>query len=139
MTGVTGVPLARCTPDVTFEGGAVPNLVDLFHQVSLFAILTMAVSVSAFGLAVSYAIRPTERKLVLMRPVSLAAIFATLGAVPGGWAMVLGGLAIDADRPILAGTPIGLLQEGHVNVMRECGQLPPGKFLSQGRYPMKFR
>ena len=70
-----------------------PNLVDLFHQVSLFAMLTMAVSVGAFGLAVSYAIRPTERKLVLMRPVSLAAIFATLGAVPGGWAMVLGGLA----------------------------------------------
>ena len=30
---------------------------------------------------------------MLMRPVSLAAIFATLSAVPGGWALVLGGMA----------------------------------------------
>src|SRR5215471_14864664 len=29
----------------------------------------------------------------------------------------LGGLAIDANRPILAGSPIGLLQERYVNVM----------------------
>lgn len=79
-----------------------PNLGDLIHEVSLFAILTMAVSIGAFGLAVSYAIRPTERKLVLMRPVSLAAIFATLSAVPAGWALVLAGLAAtQIDTPSL--------------------------------------
>jgi hypothetical protein len=53
----------------------------------------MVISIGAFGLAVSYAIRPTERKLMLMRPVSLAAIFATLSAVPAGWALVLGAMA----------------------------------------------
>ena len=70
-----------------------PNLGDLLREISIFALLTMAVSVGAFGLAVSYAIRPTERKLMLMRPVSLAAIFATLSAVPAGWALVLGAMA----------------------------------------------
>ena len=70
-----------------------PSLVDLLHELSLFAMLTMALSVGVFGLAVSYAIHPTERRLVLMRPVSLAAIFATFSAVPAGWALVLASVA----------------------------------------------
>ena len=70
-----------------------PNLGDLLRGISVFALLTMVISIGAFGLAVSYAIRPTERKLMLMRPVSLAAIFATLSAVPAGWALVLGAMA----------------------------------------------
>jgi hypothetical protein len=71
----------------------VPNLLDLLHELSIFTLLTMAVSVGTFGLAVAYAIQPTERRLLLMRPVSLAAIFATLSSVPAGWALILAGLA----------------------------------------------
>jgi hypothetical protein len=74
-----------------------PNLIDLLGQVSLFAKLTMAVAIVAFGLAVAYVFRPTEQKLVLMRPVSLAAIFATVSGLLGGWIAVLGGLAATAD------------------------------------------
>ena len=44
-----------------------PNPVDLLGQVSLFAKLTMAVAIVAFGLAVAYVFRPTEQKLALMR------------------------------------------------------------------------
>ena len=66
-----------------------PNLVDLFGQISLFAKLTMAVAIVAFGLAVAYAFRPTEQKLLLMRPVSLAAIFATVSGLLGGWIALL--------------------------------------------------
>ena len=62
-----------------------PNLVDLFGEISLFAKLTMVVAIAAFGLAVAYVFRPTEQKLVLMRPVSLAAIFATISGLLGGW------------------------------------------------------
>jgi hypothetical protein len=51
----------------------------------------------------------------------------------------LGGLAINANRPILAGPPIGFLQERHVNVMREGRQRLPADFLRQFRYPLKFR
>ena len=70
-----------------------PNLADLLGQVSLFAKLTMAVAIVAFGLAVGYVFRPTEQKLLLMRPVSLAAIFATISGLLGGWIAVLGGVA----------------------------------------------
>ena len=66
-----------------------PNLVDLLGQLSLFAKLTMAVAIVAFGLAVAYVFRPTELKLVLMRPVSLAAIFATVSGLLGGWIVLL--------------------------------------------------
>ena len=67
-----------------------PNLGDLLGQVSLFAKLTMTVAIVALGLAVAYVFRPTEQKLVLMRPVSLAAIFATVSGLLGGWIAVLG-------------------------------------------------
>jgi hypothetical protein len=70
---------------------------DLFREVSVFAKLTMAVAIAAFGLAVTYVFRPTEQKLVLMRPVSLAAIFATISGLLSGWIAVLGGIAATPD------------------------------------------
>jgi hypothetical protein len=70
-----------------------PNLLDFFGELSLFAKLTMTVPVAALGLAVAYVLRPTEQKLVLLRPISLAAIFATLSGLLGGWIAVLGGIA----------------------------------------------
>ena len=66
-----------------------PNLMDLFGAISLFGKLTMMVAIFAFGLAGAYVFRPTEQKLVLMRPVSLAAIFATVSGLLGGWIGVL--------------------------------------------------
>jgi hypothetical protein len=45
------------------------------------------------GMAVAYAIRPTERKLALMRPLSLAAIFAAICSFSGGVATVFNGIA----------------------------------------------
>ena len=66
-----------------------PNLVDLFAAISVFGKLTMMVAIFAFGLAVAYVFRPTEQKLVLMRPVSLASIFATVSGLLGGWISVL--------------------------------------------------
>ena len=61
-----------------------PNLLDLFRAISLFGKLTMVVAIFAFGLAGAYVFRPTEQKLVLMRPVSLASIFATSAGFSAG-------------------------------------------------------
>jgi hypothetical protein len=82
----------------------VPNLADMFREFSVFAKLTIVVAIAAFGLAVAYAFRPTEQKLVLMRPVSLAAIFATISGLLGGWIVVLQGIAAppDGHLPVLA-------------------------------------
>jgi hypothetical protein len=73
------------------------NLVELFAAISLFGKLTMAVAIFAFGLAGAYVFRPTEQKLVLMRPVSLSAIFATVSGLLGGWIVLLQGLPATPD------------------------------------------
>jgi hypothetical protein len=85
-----------------------PNLVDLLGQISLFAKLTMAVAIVAFGLAVAYVFRPTEQKLVLMRPVSLAAIFATVSGLLGGWMAVLASIPATSDGHL----PVASLYRG---------------------------
>jgi hypothetical protein len=85
-----------------------PNLVELFGQLSLFAKLTMAVAIVAFGLAVAYVFRPTGQKLVLMRPVSLAAIFATVSGLLGGWIAVLAALPATPDGHV----PVASLYRG---------------------------
>ena len=85
-----------------------PNLADLFGQISVFAKLTMAVAIVAFGLAIAYVFRPTEQKLVLMRPVSLAAIFATISGLLGGWIVLLQGLPATPDGHI----PVASLSQG---------------------------
>jgi heme A synthase len=90
------------------QGGTMPNLVDLLGQISLFAKLTMAVAIAAFSLAVAYAFRPTEQKLVLMRPVSLATIFATVSGLLGGWIVLLQGLPATPDGHI----PVASLAQG---------------------------
>ena len=68
------------------------NVVHSLGYLSVFALLTMAVSIVAFGLSVAYVFRPTEQKLALMRPVSLATIFATVSGVFGGWIALLSSL-----------------------------------------------
>jgi hypothetical protein len=78
-------------------------LVNLIHALLFIppvARLTMVVAVAAFGLAVTYVFRPTVQKLALMRPVSLAVIFATVSGVLGGWIDILMGIAATADRQL---------------------------------------
>jgi hypothetical protein len=86
----------------------VPNLLELFGEISVFAKLSMAVAIAAFGLAVTYLFRPTEQTLVLMRPVSLAAIFATVNGLLGGWMAVLQGIAATPDGHL----PVASLYRG---------------------------
>jgi hypothetical protein len=85
-----------------------PNLVDLLGQISLFAMLTVTVAVVTFGLAVAYVFRPTEPKLALMRPVSLAAIFATMSGLFGGWIAVLASIPATSDGQL----PVASLYRG---------------------------
>ena len=57
---------------------------DMLRQASLFALLTLILGVVPLVMAVVYAVRPTERHLALMRPLSLAGLFAAMtGGVLG--------------------------------------------------------
>ena len=85
-----------------------PNLMDLFGQLSVFAKLTMAVAIVALGLATAYVFRPTEQKLVLMRPISLAAIFATVSGLLGGWIALLASIPATPDGHL----PVDVLYRG---------------------------
>ena len=51
------------------------------------------------GMAVAYAIRPTERKLALIRPLSLAGIFAAVCSSAVGFATALKGPADAGVNP----------------------------------------
>ena len=84
------------------------NVVHSLGYLSVFALLTMAVAIVAFGLAAAYVFRPTEQKLVLMRPVSLAAIFATVSGLLGGWIAVLASIPATPDGHL----PVASLYRG---------------------------
>lgn len=57
---------------------------DMLRQASLFALLSLALGLVPLVMAVIYVIRPTERHLAMMRPMSLAGLFASLaGGVLG--------------------------------------------------------
>jgi len=55
-----------------------------FANAGILALLSMAVVLAPMFVGVMYAIKPSEARLALMRPLSLAAIFAALGGACGG-------------------------------------------------------
>jgi hypothetical protein len=68
-------------------------LIDAFNESGVFAKLSLLVGFVPLGVAALYVLRPLERTLAYMRPVSLAAIFAALCGLVTGLIGVLQGLA----------------------------------------------
>jgi len=66
-------------------------------QTSLVAKLGLFVGLAPLVLGVLYAIRPSERRLALMRPLSLAAIFAAICTTVVGMVGVITSLAARLD------------------------------------------
>ncbi|HVL70024.1 MAG TPA: hypothetical protein VM364_22385 [Vicinamibacterales bacterium] len=71
-------------------------ILEAFNHAGIFAKLGMLVAVAPLGVAIRYAVGPTEQRLAAMRPLSLAAIFAALSAFLVGAVNVLQGLAATA-------------------------------------------
>ncbi len=61
----------------------------MLRNASLFALLTLILGVVPLVMAVVYASRPTERNLALMRPLSLASLFAAIAGMLLGFINVL--------------------------------------------------
>lgn len=53
-------------------------MVELLHQASILALLSLTVALAPMLMGILYAIWPTEARLALMRPLSLAGLFAGL-------------------------------------------------------------
>jgi hypothetical protein len=62
---------------------------EMLHNTSLFGRLTLLLSVVPLVMAVVYASRPTEQNLALMRPLSLAGLFAAIAGTLSGFINVL--------------------------------------------------
>jgi hypothetical protein len=72
-------------------------LTEMFTELSVFAKLTLFVGIVPLIVAGTYALRPVERTLALMRIVSLAATFAAMSGVTVGCIVVLQGLAVSQN------------------------------------------
>ena len=70
---------------------------EVLRGASVFALLTIFIGFVPLVTAVSYAVRPSERKLALMRPFSLSAIFGGLCGVLGGFIAILRGIAATGE------------------------------------------
>jgi hypothetical protein len=70
----------------------------------LMGFVILVGGVGVLGTAIAYAIRPTEHKLMLMRPLSMAAIYAAVCSSSVGVATALKGVA-DAKEPSATTVP----------------------------------
>ena len=70
------------------------EILGMLGQASIVALASMLVSVSPLFAGIAYAIRPSEQRLALMRPVSLAGLFAGLSGLMVGLINVLRGVWI---------------------------------------------
>jgi len=76
------------------------DLIDAFNQAGILAKLTLLMGLGPLGLAMAYVLRPAERTLAIMRPVSLAAIFGAICGMVAGWIAVLTTVAATLPQPV---------------------------------------
>jgi len=68
------------------------ELFEILGNASIVARLSMLVSIFPLGAGLAYALRPSEHRLAMMRPVSLAGLFAALSGTTVGAINVLRGI-----------------------------------------------
>lgn len=73
---------------------------EMFAQAGILAKLTLVLAVVPMVMGVVYAIRPTESRLALMRPLSLAGLFAGLGGMLAGFINVFRSLGASGTGPL---------------------------------------
>ncbi len=76
----------------------------ILTHAGVFALASMFMGLVPMGMGILYAASPNEQRLALMRPLSLAAIFAALSGTSMGVVSVLGGIVVNetAASPRLA-------------------------------------
>lgn len=71
----------------------------ILRNASVVALLSLVVGIFPLCIGVAYAIRPTEQRLALMRPLSLAGIFGALGGLLSGVISILRMIGV-SDTPV---------------------------------------
>lgn len=83
---------------------------EVLRQAGIFALVTMFMGVVPLALGIVYAIWPTEQRLALMRPLSLATIFAAIAGVAVGLLNVLRGMGMSESADFTRVSAIGLAE-----------------------------
>jgi hypothetical protein len=85
-------------------------------EIGLHHALPIVIALLLLWVAISFAIRPTERKLAILRPLALSLVFALLAITLAGWANLLHALqrisfpeGKDSVRLLLSGLAEGLV------------------------------
>lgn len=81
---------------------------EVLRQMSIVAMLSLVVAVVPLMMGIVYAIWPTEGRLALMRPLSLASLFAGLGGLLVGGINILVWIADSTPAPPFAQVAVGL-------------------------------
>jgi hypothetical protein len=84
-------------------------MIEDLTRAGIVAIFGMLVSLLPLGVAAAYLIRPSERRLALMRPLSLATIFAALNTFLSGLAAVFRNIPINRTPD---GYDVGRITQG---------------------------
>jgi hypothetical protein len=82
----------------------------MLQQMSIFAMLSLVLALVPAAMGVSYAIRPTESKLALMRPLSLAGLFAGLSGFCIGVINSLMAAVMQPTPPMTATLLVGVAE-----------------------------
>jgi hypothetical protein len=75
------------------------DLFEMLGQASIIARLSLVITLFPLAAGVAYLVRPTEHRLALMRPMSLAGIFSGLTGTMLGFMNVLRWYAMDEPPP----------------------------------------
>jgi hypothetical protein len=71
---------------------------DMLKQAGPVALISLFMGLVPLGLGILYALRPSEQRLALMRPLSLATIFAAVHGTAAGFLHVFRNIGI-SDQP----------------------------------------
>lgn len=99
------------------------SFIDAFTQAGVLAKLTLLVGFVPLLLSGAYVFYPSERTLALMRPLSLATIFAAICGLAAGLVAILLGVAATLPAPVHVPNVYTGLSEALVPVFVNFGLL----------------
>jgi hypothetical protein len=85
-------------------------MLEMLSQAGVVALLSLVVAVLPLGAGIAYAVSPTEQRLALMRPISLAAIFGASSGLLSGGINLLQGIAIGRAPVSSTAVAVGLAE-----------------------------
>jgi hypothetical protein len=96
---------------------------EMFREAGIVAKLSLLLALVPLVAGIAYAVRPTEAKLALMRPLCLAGLFGALTGCMAGLLNVFRFTATTANASIVTGVPLLGLAESLVTLFVAFGSL----------------